>query len=342
MLSVFFGADTFRSRAAYVAARDDAARRGALSVLRGAAVTPERLATALTGQPLFGASPAVAVEELTALRGTDADAVVRILERAPEGTRALLWERGVPDGRSKVWKCMKAHAGTVEEFPPLPDREIEAWIADAARARGGTIARDAVRDLARACGNDLWTLSREMDKLLLVARGREVTSRDVSALTPEATDVSVFGTVRALATGDGVAALRFLAVHRKRGDDPRRILALTIRDVRALLVIRDLLDRGDTPQVSVVASVVRVPPFVAERLLGAARRATATRLRALFDRLVVALYQLNTGRADPDDVLDSVAFRALPSGSVARSLTPRDGGRPPLSARSFARRRSGA
>lgn len=311
MIRVFIGEDTFRSRAAYGAAREEARAKGPVVVLRDEALMPERLASAIQGQPLFGAPPVVAVEELSTLAREQTDVVLALLTDTPADRLLLIWERGKPDERLKLWKTLTAQADRVESFAPLSAGERERWIAETVRARGGAITATAVRSLLETSEQDLWALSNEIDKLLRYARGRSIVPEDVAAVTTAGTSANVFATVRALATGDGGEALRQLVRHRARGDEPRVVLSLTIREVRTLLSIRDLLDRHRPVSPWGLARDLHLPVTVAEALLTSARRSSLSNLRALFDRLVVSLYALNTGRAEPDDVLDSIALQAM-------------------------------
>ncbi len=314
MIRVFAGEDTYRSRMAYLAALQEARPRGPVTVLRDETLTVDRLAASLQGPTLFGTVPTVAVEEFTTFTGAEADTVVGLLNRLPSAVALLAWERGVLPERSKVVKAFHAHGAHIDTFTPLTFRERARWVDETVRARGGDIRRDAIDALVRACGSDLWTISAEVEKLCLFARGRTIEAADVATLTIAAIDADLFATVRALATGEGARALELLARHRAHGDDPRLVLSVAIREVRTLLLIRDRLDRGGRPTPWTIAREHHLPAAVADVLLRAARDSSATHLRSLFDRLVVSLYALNTGRAEPDDVLDSVAFQAIEKG----------------------------
>jgi DNA polymerase III subunit delta len=308
VLTVFAGEDTFRSREAYLTARADAKTRGDIRVLRDDMLSVAELTQVLSGSPLFGGTPAVAVEGLTAFTGQSGERVAHLLESLPPARVVLAWESGVPDGRTLVWKALKKNAENVRMYDALPEAGTTQWVEERVCAGGGTILRPAVTALLHTCGTDLWTLAAEIEKLLLAAGGRAIAPGDVAEFCVGRSEVNVFATVRALAAGDGRASLRALSAHRARGDDGRLILSLLVREVRNLLVIRDLLDRRRALTPSAVSSLLRVPGFVGEMLLQTARRLASPHLRTLFDRLVVSLYALNTGRAEPDDVLDSLAL----------------------------------
>ncbi len=321
MLRVFTGEDTFRARSAYRVALEDARTCGLVLTIRDAALAVERLAAAIREQPLFGVPPVVAAEELTVFTGKDGERVIEILGSAPSDRLLLLWEQKPPE-RSKVWQWLRKHADHVAVFPLLSSAECAQWVLEIVRARGGTMERATTHELIRVCGSDTWTLSNEIDKLLLYsarapgvspgtldATRRAITAEDIADVSVPVTAVNVFATVRALATGDARAALAHLARHRRAGDDSRMVLSMTIREVRLLLLLRDRLDRQRQVSPFDVAREHRLPTSVASALLQAAQRLSAKNLRSFFDRLLFALYALNTGRAEADDVLDSIAFQ---------------------------------
>lgn len=318
-IEVFHGADTFRSRAAYLAARAEAehAAGGVITVLRDEHLTPAALDTAVRGQALFGDAPPVAAERLTALTGEAGAAVARVLRAAP-GERALLvWEDGVPAANGIVWRALQDVADRCERFDPLAEREVLTWMSERLAASRQTIEPEAARLLLAACGTNLWALSAELAKLALARTTGPITAADVQALTPGVPSADLFTTVRALASGDGRTALRLLVSYRLAGEDPRRLFFLVVSELRNLLRIRDGLDHGERLTAWALARELRLPHAVATQLLATARRTPAATLRALFDRCVVAYYHMNTGRADALEILESLALSRLPAGESA-------------------------
>ncbi|MDO8512323.1 MAG: hypothetical protein Q7S57_03550 [bacterium] len=310
-LYVFAGEDTFRSREAYLKAREEARIKSGLVILRDEQLTEETLSNALAGQTLFGTSPSLAVEGLARFTGDRADNILGILETAPISIEMYIWEGAKPDVRLKIWGYLRKHATAFNLFAPLMPQEIRKIAIDKIQERGGKIVDAGLQLLVQACGTNLWQLQNEIDKLLLYASNREITRADVLAITPVETEINVFSVVRALSIGDGRNAIKNLVQSRNQGEDPRFILSQAVREVRALLAIRDLLDRHQRVNSTQLAVQVGVRDFVVEGLVGPAQKTTTVKLRRLFDQLVVSLYALNSGRAEADDVLDSIALQSI-------------------------------
>lgn len=308
MIRVFYGEDTFRSREAYLAARAEAAHTATVpvTVLRDEQLTPRAVEEALAAQSLFTrAALPVAFERLTTFTGEQAEVVSRALQSVPRERVVLVWEDGVPPAQGIAWRALKKY-GDLEESAPLSEDELLAWVQRRLAGTGRTIDRAALDALLASCGFDLWNIASELDKLVLAREAGPIPVADVAELVPTSLTVDVFATVRAVVAGDPRTALRLLAHHRRAGTEPRRLLALVIRELRLLLQVRDALERRSRLSPWEVSRDLRVPRFVAEQLLRTARGTSLAVLRGLFDRCVVALYHLNTGRADGGEILESL------------------------------------
>lgn len=317
MIRAFAGKDTFRSHAAYMATRTEMLRQGPVTVVRDEELTIARMMTVLHGQSLFGDTAAVALEDLTRFTGADGEAVAELLSQVPKTTTVLLWESGTPNERLIVWKAIRAHADAVEMFVPLSERERATWIQQAVQERGARIEPAATEHLARTGGEDLWRLSNEIEKLCLFAADRPITADDVDRVGRLVKSADPFLTVRAIVAGRQQEAIGRLVDARRQGEDPRLLFSLVVREVRLLCIVRDALDRSRSFQSWTLARDLHIPHTAVEALRATAERTTSRQLRTLFDRLIISLHALNTGRAEPEDLLDYLVMQG--SGIDART-----------------------
>lgn len=317
MIRVFYGADTFRSREAFRSARKQIADQTGVPVvlLRDEALTPVSLHTAASGQTLFSASPPLAVERLTAFSGAHGASIAQMLRTFPRRRTLLVWEEGVPNVQGVVWKALKI-AGKLEEFTPLSEAHVRSWVQKKLDGTGRTLEPAAAEALIERGGADLWRLSSELEKLILLKDAGPITEEDVAELTSAGVEAEVFATVRAIVRGDARVALMLLAEARKIGEEPRRLFFLLVREVKHLLLVRDLLDRGEHMTPWVVASTLRLPRNAAEALLETSQRTSTSAVQALFDRCVVSYYHLNVGRAEADEVLETLALKRFEGSGV--------------------------
>jgi DNA polymerase III delta subunit len=314
MLYVFYGTDTFRSREAYVAARTKAANTVGTPcrVLRDEERTVASVTEALEAQSLFGDPRPLAVERLTAFTGDDAERVTEALRHAPGERTVLVWEDGTPPANGIVWRALRAAATACTAFDQLGESDARTWIVQRAQVAGCLVKPAAVQRLLTACDGNLWCVAAELDKLMLLRSRGAVTVADVDEIVSGGHPAAdLFATVRALVSGDGRAALKFLVAYERSGEDPRRLFFLVVRDVQRLLQVRMTLDRGEPLNAWDLARDFRLPHAAAAHLLAVAGKTTALALRTLFDRCVVAYYHLNTGRAEAAEVLERLALGTL-------------------------------
>jgi DNA polymerase III delta subunit len=309
-IKVFAGEDSFRSRMAYLVAREEARKRIGVVVLRDENLTEESLSNSLGGQTLFGNSPAIVLEGITSFTGKRADDFVEILSRG-KTAEIIIWENGKPNAQLKVWKYLQKNAEYFKIFGLPTDFEVRNFIAEKVRSLGAKINNAAVTSLINVFHGDLASINNELEKLALFSLGREISAEDVKEVSAVETKVNVFNVARSLALGDYKSALKNLADSRAVGEEPRFILSQVIKDVRALLAIRDMLDRRQNVRSAELAAQVGTRDFVIDALSRSAARMSAAKLRRLFDQLVVSTYALNTGRAEADDILDNIALQSV-------------------------------
>lgn len=325
MIAVFYGADTFRSWEAFRSARMRAEQEAGVPVkiLRDDLVSPASLAAAVNGQSLFGTPSPVAVERLTSWTGARGESVARVLRAVPSSQTLLVWEEQ-PVLSGVVWRTLTKLADRLQTFAPLGAEAARQWVVDRVSAAGGAIAEDACHLLVEACGANLWRLASEVDKLLLLVvpaaevRGadgqlkrQQITRADVEEVVPMAFGEDFFATARAIVGGKAEQALRLLASFRRAGGDPRRLLSCVVRDLQRLVRVRGALDAGVHLGTWEVARMLHVSQEAAESMLLTVKRTRTAAARALLDRCTLAYYHLNTGRAQADEILDSLALASV-------------------------------
>jgi DNA polymerase-3 subunit delta len=279
-------------------------------ILRDENLTEESLSDSLGGQTLFGDFPMIALEGITSFTGKRADTFVEILSRG-KAAEIIIWESGKPNAQLKVWKYLQKNAEHLKIFGLPTESEVRNFIAEKAKSLETKINAAAVTYLINSFHGDLASINNELEKLALFSRGREISAEDALEIVAVATKVNVFNVARSLALGDYKNALKNLADSRAAGEEPRFILSQVIKDVRALLAIRDALDRRQSVRPVELAAQVGTRDFVIDALSRSATRMSAVKLRRLFDQLVVSTFALNTGRAEPDDILDNIALQNI-------------------------------
>lgn len=199
----------------------------------------------------------------------------------------------------------KVNQAFIEHFKLPGDRDLPAWIQSRVRsvAQGqGQISNEATVLLANLVGPDLRLLDAEIEKLLLYAGGRMVTTEDVQTLVSHARETSIFDLVDCVGRRETGRALRLLHRLLDEGEPPLRLLAMLARQIRILIQLRE----SDEPEVDArdVARRLKLHPFVVQKGLTQARNFELAQLEAAHERVVQTDWAIKSGRSEPVLALD--------------------------------------
>ncbi|NTV35686.1 MAG: DNA polymerase III subunit delta [Anaerolineaceae bacterium] len=200
------------------------------------------------------------------------------------------------------WAAQKPGKVEVHAFPRPDIKEMPEWVRKEAVRQGGKFAPAAASMLSAHLGNETRLAAQEIAKLLMYVNfNRAVEADDVELLTPSEGPVSIFDMVDAMAIGDGKKATGLL--HHMMGDqEPQGLFAMIVRQFRLLLQVREILDEGGNAQN--VVQEMRQAPFVAEKLVGQARRFNIRQLEDIYRRLLQIDEDFKTSQAPLDTSLD--------------------------------------
>ena len=254
---------------------------------------------------------------------------INLLNQLPESTGLLLVEyRSLAGDRSKQGKSKSQHwlvqwaAGAgerayVRNYPAPKGRDMQGWIREQAKQAGGSFSGQAAAELAELVGDDTRLAYQEIVKLLTYADyNRPVEAEDVDALTALPGQANIFKMVDALGMQDGRLAISML--HRLLDDqDVQSIFLMVVRQFRLLLLAREVLDNNGME--ADVAKLLRVHPFVADKISLQARRFSLATLEAVYRRLLEIDAAIKTGQTEGDVALDTfVAGFTTPAVTTSR------------------------
>jgi DNA polymerase-3 subunit delta len=252
-------------------------------VLEGAEVTGDGLVRAASTLPFMTAMRLVVVRRAQALPPKAAEPLAAY-GRDPNPSTALLLLADEPlgasrDRRTDHWLLQAIPAAAVVALPVREGRSLEAWLRERAAAEGLTVGEEAARLLVQWVGDDAASLLGEARKAALAGgpRNTSVGVKEVTAVVGEQRLSGVFDLTRAVQRREVGPALRTLD-RLLAAEEPLRLLALLVADVRATLTVADLAARGQT--IEQIARTVRKPPQVVDAIArgaGSAPRATLSR-----------------------------------------------------------------
>lgn len=232
---------------------------------------------------------------------------VRVIRETPESTVLILIDEKIGTG-NPLLKRLQPYA-RVEHFPPIRGQRLEEWIARRVAQGGGRISAQGIRTLAEAVGENLWSLSHEIEKLLLYAQGRTITEKDVLELVSEVREINIFRLIDSLLKGEPSGG-QWLHRLLEEGEKPTRVLVLLTRRLGTIVRVKDLLEQG--LGMGQIQERLGLSEYPLRQAMEQARSFSWGRIREIYHRILEADLAIKSGRLGDDialDILLSELFR---------------------------------
>ncbi|MGH2980408.1 MAG: DNA polymerase III subunit delta [Solirubrobacterales bacterium] len=262
----------------------------------------EEVATAMSAMTLSLGRRWMLVEGVERWKEKDVKLVSAALTGLPPDTIVVMIasgpiRRGKPGpAPAKLVKAVEKCGGEVSDFGAPTASRYAGWAAEQARRIGLSLTPDAAQSLADRVGETddrpprlrERRLMRELEKIAIYApeEGR-VDIDTVQELTASDVEARVHQLADALLAGDTALALTLAEDLRDRGTEMMHILYGLLRKVRDMRRVWAMLEDGASSQE--VAAALRVPPFIAKKIMAQAQRADGARL----ERIAAALADLD-------------------------------------------------
>jgi len=220
----------------------------------------------------------------------DQEVVLNALQRQPETTVAVFYESTdlVSLNSSPLLPFLVDDRFT-EELKPLIGDQIIGFIASECESYGLKIEVRACTELAQATGTDSWRLVHEISKLCSFAasKGQQIVSVSmVKELVAGTNEESIFDFLDACF--DGRSSRRSVPLLDRliqSGMNDLQVLAMLQRQLRSLIGVRDLLDRGISDR-QTIAGKLGIHPYPAGKAIASAQRLRLIDLKAAYVELV--------------------------------------------------------
>ena len=234
----------------------------AVEAYDAAGTSPETIVSACNSFSLFGEGPFVVLKNLDAWNAAQKAVVVDYLRDPSPGADLILLGKKL-GARERLLSAAKK-SGEVHNFEQPKGKALIRWVVGHAKKLGLDLPEDVAEDLTNRCSGDKMRLIQETEKLALYVGDGTATYDDVAALCPPDVQSNIFAFVDSLAAGEQDRALRLLEDLISTGEPPLRLTFMIRRQFQLVARARALLQRG-APQKE-VASLLKVPPFVARKL----------------------------------------------------------------------------
>ena len=212
----------------------------------------------------------------------------------------FFFEEG-PIKKDPFFDEIKKH-GKFQEFKLLDKTRLKIWVKEEFKRYGVKIEEKAVERLIFFVGNDLWSMSEEIKKLVAFKKGKEVKGEDVEILISSKPELDLFKTIDAISARNKKLAFKFLHSHLKKGEKPAVLFSIIKYQFRNLLQVKDLIEKGE--KISQIKSKLDMHPFVLEKFLKISQKFKIEELKKIYQKIFKFDLAIKTGKIEPDLALD--------------------------------------
>lgn len=316
MLYIFHGPDDFTRNETIVALQaamgDPSLADLNMTVLEGRDTTLGEIRHNTDSMPFMADKRLVVVKGyISAIKGksSEVEALVDYLGHVPATTDFVLVETDILDKRSPVLKAAAAANATVTVFAGPNRNNLQGWVFNRVKDNGAQIDSSAAQLLGQLVGPNLHTLNSEIEKLTLyVGDQRPIQRQDVELLVPYTEDAEDFGLANAIGQQNAQKAYDQLHKMLDEGKHPMAILGSVATQVRGLLEVKDMADRGMSAQ-EIAQSKNWKSDYAAKMRLREASRFSMARLEEILVMLLEIDLSIKTGRIDSLLALDTLIAR---------------------------------
>ena len=262
------------------------------------AIGPETLVSACNSFSLFGEGPFVVLKDLDAWNAAQKAVIVDYLEDPSPGSDLILLGKKL-GARERLLSAIK-NSGEVHTFEQPTGKTLVRWVVGHAKKLGLDLPEDVAEDLTNRCSGEKMRLLQETEKLVLYVGDGTATHDDVAALCPPDVQSNIFAFVDSLAAGERDTALRLLEDLIATGEPPLRLTFMIRRQFQLVARARALIERG-IPRKE-IASLLKVPPFVARKLEEQGRELDEEDL----ERALAQIQALESGLKGGSDLSDEL------------------------------------
>jgi len=204
------------------------------------------------------------------------------------------------DKRTKFSKFLLEKA-KIEYFDPLDEVSLLEWVRKFAVENNSKISHTCSKALLKRCGENLWNLSREIQKLAILGE-EEITEKAITELTIQNTQAVIWDFLESLSKKSVQGALKGFNNLIQSGVSPHEIFPMILREVRIHAQIRNGQERSLTA--SQVAQEAKLHPYVVQKTFPLTRQFSQEKIKQMYDQLFEIDKRLKTGKisVSVDDV----------------------------------------
>lgn len=293
-----------------------------ITTLDGERITVARLSESLGTQSMFNPKVFLVIDGLLSLKNEAIfETVEQYLQSQVTGDNVVVvideleLKKEKPNKAAKVTKKSTDHKKRLlkflmeqphsKEYLNLAPGELLDWVKREVKANQVNITLDAAQLLIALTGANMWQLAQEIHKLASFKLGQaldKIESQDVKSLVQGIFEDKIFAFMDAVSQRERARAMKLFSDSLQGGQSAEYIFSMILRQFRVLLQVKQAVESGQNQ--ALMASDLKIHPFVVQKALGQARNFTLEALKNIYSRLVQIEYLWKTGQADVATSID--------------------------------------
>ena len=314
MLYFLFGPDTYRSREKLKELIKKYQDSFEIQKINGQSISFNELRNKIASASLLSTKRLFVIENLSQNKSQREMAEFFRQYKLSKGDILIFYEEEV-DKKTSLYKFLsispKGGGGGVFEFDFLKGEELKKWARDYVKNNpnysGGKIEPAALEELLMTGNNNLWALSRELDKLL--AYNKNITLENVRLLTQPNFDDNIFNLTDAIGHGDKVKALELLNRQLETGMQPIYLLSMIIRQFRILIQVKEVAGEERFVNYNFVAKELGLHPFVVQKSIAQSKKYSFEELEKIYRGLQEVDLKLKTSKLSAESLFNFLIIK---------------------------------
>lgn len=274
-------------------------------LLHGGDTSADEILASASTIPFFSSKRLVVVKDFEELPKEDMGRLVAYIKKPIQYTCLVI---DTKDGALlKNNPSLGKYARILKFHKPI-GTELSSWIARYVSLNRKAIDEDAIEILKELQGQDLLTLSQELEKLIAFAGDKKKISRpDVENLIGKSMMASVFDIARAVASKDISGALDIVNGLVSSGKRPHEIIGIIAWHFKMILKIKALLSKGE--EENYVSEILRISRKNEREFFTEAAAWSLEQVASKLELLLEADLNLKRAQYSPSLILEFAVIR---------------------------------
>lgn len=290
---LFFGEDTYSSNQKVKFWKEQFIKKygeeSNIEVIDGKSLVPSKFITNLETLPFLSDKRMVIVKDCLSKANRDEQKIISdAIEKAPDFCVVVFHETENPDKVGSLYKRIKK-VGKVEEFTPQTPAQLAGWI----QRKSKTIDISTANYLALHCGNELWRISTELEKLEVFANGSPIIKKMIDEFVTPSLSASIFKLTDSISARKPNESLKTLETLKETGEELTRVFFMIVRHFRILIQVQEMASKNENQHS--ITKKLKQHPFVIQKTLQQSKNFTAEKLEAIYEKLLEIDVKFKTG-----------------------------------------------